>query len=43
MLFSFANAYLPKSLDITTVKNLFLPEACSPIIINAVSVLEPGF
>jgi hypothetical protein len=43
ILFSFAIAYLPNNLDITSVKKLFLPVPCSPMIINAVSVLDPGF
>jgi hypothetical protein len=43
ILFSFAIAYLPNNLDITSVENLFLLVRCSPMMINAVSVLEPGF
>jgi hypothetical protein len=43
ILFSLAIAYLPNNLDITSVKNLFLPVPCSPIMINAVSVLDHGF
>jgi hypothetical protein len=43
MLFSLEIAYLPNNLDITSVKNLFLPVPCSPIMRNAVSVLESGF
>jgi hypothetical protein len=43
ILFSFAIAYLPNNLDITSVKNLFLQVPCSPMIINAASVLDPGF
>jgi hypothetical protein len=43
ILFSLAIAYLPNNLNITSVKNLFLPVPCSPMIIIAVSVREPGF
>jgi hypothetical protein len=43
MLFSLTIAYLPNNLDIISVKNGFLPVPCSPMVIYAVSVLDPGF
>jgi hypothetical protein len=43
ILFSLAIEYIPNNLDITSVKNLVLPVPCSPMIIKAVSVLDPGF
>jgi hypothetical protein len=43
LLFSLAIAYLPKNFDISSVKNLFLPVPSSPIMINAVYVLDSGF
>jgi hypothetical protein len=43
ILFSLSIEYLPNKFDIISVKNLFLPVLCSPIMINAVSVLDPGF
>jgi hypothetical protein len=43
ILFSFEIQYFPNNFDITSVKNLFLPVPCSPIMINAVSVLQPEF
>jgi hypothetical protein len=43
ILISFAISYLPNNFDITSVKNFFLPEPCSPMMINAVSVLDPEF
>jgi hypothetical protein len=43
ILFSLAIAYLPNNFDITSVKILFLPVSCSPMMINAVFVLDPGF
>jgi hypothetical protein len=36
ILFSLAIEYLPNNLDITSVKNLFLPVPCSLMMINAV-------
>jgi hypothetical protein len=43
LLFSLAIEYLPNNFDITSVKNLVLPVPFSPMSINAVSVLDPGF
>jgi hypothetical protein len=43
ILFSLAIAYPPNKLDKLSVKNLFLPIPCFPMIINAVSVLDPEF
>jgi hypothetical protein len=43
ILFALAIAYLPNNFDITSVKNLFLLVPCYTMIINAVSVFNPGF